>query len=161
MLRYLMPELAELSADERDIVLKQRCVQVLAGFTHPICAVNVQNRHLRLCALARPGVAPAATMAVHIGQIQALNNALTMWTSPMVGGLSDRIGRRNLQVFMKLAWMCFHSFNGLYGYSSLRNHMLLEALTWGILCPGSGWQVFSAAHRRKPPFWAVKCPARP
>ena len=81
-------EESELSAEERAFILRTRLIQALQAFTHPISGTRSQLWYLELCSH------DTAVMAVHYGQVQAINNVLQVFLAPITSSLSDRFGRR-------------------------------------------------------------------
>ena len=130
-------EESELSSEERAFILRTRLIQALQAFTHPISGTRSQLWYLELCSH------DTAVMAVHYGQVQAINNVLQVFLAPITSSLSDRFGRRIPYCIGTLGPMTW--FLGLPLCRNLFHRKLLEAVAWGVIQAGN-WPVFAAAR---------------
>jgi hypothetical protein len=96
-----------------------------------------------------------ARMAIDRGRTAVINNFGNMWLSPLVGRLSDSVGRKRLMMLGRTGWVVF--FATLAHHRTLWSRMLAECLAWGVVGAGN-WTVHPSP---RPPSRTHTHPASP
>ena len=129
--------MAELNVEERSFVRKQRIFNALNQFAWAIQRPASDGQYIALCG------GDTGLMARHYGTVQAMNNFFNMFGSPIVGALSDTLGRRQLLALGRCGWVCW--FMAIPHFTSLRQRMLGELVCWSVLSTGN-WVIYGAQN---------------
>jgi hypothetical protein len=122
----------ELTSSERAFLYKQRLFVALNNFAWAVQRPASDGAYINLCG------GDTALMARHYGGVQSMNNLGNMFLSPLVGTLSDAVGRRRLLGLGRIGWVGW--FLLLPHFTSLRQRQLGELLCWSLLSAGN-WTV--------------------
>ena len=125
----------ELSAADRRFIRQQRLFMVLNNFCWAIQRPGSDQAYMDLCG------GDSALMARHYGGVQSMNNFFNMFLNPLVGSLSDAIGRRKLLALGRVGWTAWFLLIGRF--RTLGQRRLGELLCWSLLSAGN-WTVYGA-----------------
>lgn len=142
----------ELTPRERKFVLKHRLLQILDTLMHDFSG---PAHHLSYIDQVQGDM---GMMALHYGRVQSVNNFIHCFLAPVVGSLSDSIGRRKLHALGKLGPMLWFLglivmtkwYSAFPGSAAVRAQTLafrfaLEMIPWGVFMSGN-WGLFSSQH---------------
>lgn len=142
----------ELTPKQRSFVLKQRLLQILDTLMHDFSGPAHHLSYIEQCQ------GDMGMMALHYGRVQSVNNLLHCFLSPVVGSLSDSVGRRKLHAYGKLGPMLWFLglvsmtkwYSAFPGSATVRAQTLafrfaLEMIPWGTLMAGN-WGLFASQH---------------
>ena len=90
----------ELTPSERGFLRKQRIFVALNNFAWAVQRPASDQSYINLCG------GDTALFARHYGGVQSMNNLCTMFLSPLVGTLSDALGRRRHSRWAASAGCC-------------------------------------------------------
>ena len=125
------PELSlgNLTAFERQQMMLHRTSWIFWEIGHQM---HTACRVTRLLALTG---GDSALMMSWFGLAGSCNNVLSLLISPVVGSLSDAVGRKWLVAYGRLGTAVF--FMSSYLARTMRQQFLLNVLAWGVMMPGN------------------------
>ena len=144
--------MAELTPEQRKFVLKHRLLQILDTLMHDFSGPAHHLSYIDQCQ------GDMGMIAMHYGRVQSVNNLLHCFLSPVVGSLSDSVGRRKLHAYGKLGPMLWFLgliamtkwYSAFPGSAAVRGRTLafrfaLEMVPWGTFMAGN-WGLFASQH---------------
>ena len=136
----------DFTPEEARFVLKGRLHHIFSSLQFNISRSAILDSYMRHAG------GSSTVWARHYGLVQTATNLANLLLAPVVGCLSDTIGRKPLMIFGRIGWSAWwlivanvEAISARTGMTALNIRLIGEVLCWGVFSAGN-WSAFTAAQ---------------